>query len=615
MIVINERRVVVFSYDELKDVLEGIYDYSYIYLGNDIEIMGNINLSSDKKEIIICGTYLNYRHTLTLSDYGFNVDKENERVVIRNVNIESSNTNGVIYAPLDSNYRVITEYNDVIFEGVILSYNPYGTTKIIDCTATIKSRNGVNCRETCQSDNVIIGGRTSVNNETNNATLFIFSNNWPSFTILENSRVDISSTTKAFMNGTNKLNFSVLHDAEFNLITGDGFAAFSLHGAYNVLIDERASFVFIEKSHQRVPMWNIYGNLEVNEGANFQVINTYESTPSDNYNLYFRGSNQSMIFNNPKCVVLYNKNAPGIYASSDVNFAISVSRINMWSDSVEVSMAGSLDNLPLYSWYKESGLMYLSGTFNSTGSSIDVNNLTSDEMLKLPLIENFIWTGKKMLSMGNTYMNINPIDSSSNKICGYTIENSDVLIEYNGSSMEVSAGDTGLFEYNLSDSLSDNTEIKITSNAPGSFIYMTRIVTVPFDGELSLIKANDNISFSFEPISNTMILPKKEELLLTIIDSRLVSSKWKLYVHLSGPLTSDNGYTLSNAVIFKGIDDVEIKLNEVPTLVFTGQNNGGDTLVTNVTWSKEKGILLDMTDNYLEVNEEYSTKVIWNTEE
>ena len=71
----------------------------------------------------------------------------------------------------------------------------------------------------------------------------------------------------------------------------------------------------------------------------------------------------------------------------------------------------------------------------------------------------------------------------------------DVLIKYNGNLEIVNADDNGLFEYNLTTSIPDNTKIKLTSNVSGSFIYVARTVTTPFTVELTLIDANAFIDF------------------------------------------------------------------------------------------------------------------------
>ena len=91
-----------------------------------------------------------------------------------------------------------------------------------------------------------------------------------------------------------------------------------------------ANFTFIEKSHQRVPMWNVFGDLKVLEGASLSVINTYMNTPTDNYNIYFKGSNQKFILDNPKYINIYTKNANVVYTNNPVEFSFKFSRINMW---------------------------------------------------------------------------------------------------------------------------------------------------------------------------------------------------------------------------------------------------------------------------------------------
>lgn len=80
-------------------------------------------------------------------------------------------------------------------------------------------------------------------------------------------------------------------------------------------------------------------------------------------------------------------------------------------------------------------------------------------------------------------------------------------------------------------------------------------------------------------------------------------------------MTSQVGYTLPNALVFKKLDDEIISLSETPALVFTGTNNNGNAQRTLITWSKEKGPLLDLTDNALEVNEEYFAEVNFVLEE
>ena len=612
MLILNDYEVVVTSSSELKIVLEG-NNYKYIYLGNDIEVNEDINISNDRLNFILDGTYNNSRYTLTMNSNNI-MATNNKKIMIKNMNIINANVNGVIYS---TSSNVVVEYNNITFKGVEVSYLPYGTTRIIDSNIIIEATNGVASQEICESNNVEIGGNTTINSSTTNAPLFTYLNtSSPSFKFLPNSKVTIATDTMAFMNGTNRLNFKVMHDAEVNLITGNGFSAYTTHGAKDILIDERATFNFIEKSHQRIPMWVVFGDFKVNEGANLLVINTYSSTPSDNYNIHFKGSNQKLILNNPNSVVLYSKNANVLYTNNDLIFAFNINRINMWNTSKDISSAGSIDDLPNYSWYKDKDLMYISGTFNKDSTSINVHNLTSEELDKVSSIDNFDLNNKKSLSIGLSYINVDPITTDSDSIKGYTLSNSDVLIEYDNINTIVNSDDTGLFEYQLTDKLSSLGNIKITSNMGTSFIYTTRNIEVPFLGELTLAKVNNNIIFDMVPMSyNPVVLSRKDEMALTIIDSRVNTSNWKLYVCLSGIMVSDNGFILHDALIFKKTDNEEIKLTTSPSLIFTGEVNNGTTLVTNVTWSKEKGLLLNLDNNPLEINEEYNTKLIWSIEE
>ena len=380
------------------------------------------------------------------------------------------------------------------------------------------------------------------------------------------------------MSGTNKLNFTILHDTSVHLTTGNGFANLADYGTNNVLIDERASFKFLEKSHERIPMWAIFGSLTMKEASTLQIINSYNNTPSDNFNI--------------KC-----------------------SRINMWQNSTELSQAGDINNIPDYYWYKENDLIKLEGFITSSLTSITKNNFTPSELQTLSDICNFTFQNRKQFSIGTTYMNIHPINTSKNTISGHTDSFADVLIKYNSTSEIVNADDNGLFEYNLPSTISDNTKVELTSNVSGSFIYKTRTITTPFTGELTLLDANPSIDFSFVPIGDTYIFPKVSDLKTKIVDSRLSSSDWKLYAYINNPLTSSLGYTLENALVFKKFDDETIILTSTPTIVYTGKNNEGIVNFEDLNWSKEKGPLLDLTNDALVANEEYFATIYFYIEE
>lgn len=623
MEIINKKRVGVFTSEELKDILENDNGYEFIYLMADITLSSGIKINEKKEKIVIDGTYNNTRYTLT----GMNsteatdtivVSKTNKEILLRNINIIYSNTCGVIYVPLDSNYYgILTTYNHINFHGTRLAYNPYGNIKIIDSYIVIEETNGIASQEICLGNYVIIGGKTTITSSSTSSSLFYFRNNLtPSIVFLCQSDVSISTDTKEFMTGTNKLNFTILHDTKVNIVTANGLGPNPVYGTNNVLIEERATLIFIQKSHQRVPMWAAYGNFTMKKGSNLELINSYDGTPADNYNIHFKGSNCKLILDNPNSVVMYSKNASVFYTNNTLEYQIKCKRINLWSSSKTLTSAGDIYDLPEYSWYKDEDLLEISGTATSTTTTITSHNLTEEELEKLPDLNNFLLQSKKQFSIGDNIINIHPMDSSKKKISGHTTNMADVLIKYNGNEEKVEADDDGYFEYNIADTITDGTEIEVTSNVASSFIYGTKIVTSPYDGELSLMETTKAFVFSLTPLSsNPNILGKNESVSLKVVDSRVNSSEWKVYAYIEKPLTSQGGYTLPESLIFKKLDDEVIILNETPSLVFTGTNNNGDALRTLVTWSEEKGPLLDLTDNGLEANEEYFAEVIFILEE
>lgn len=622
MEIIDSQSVKVFTSQDLKEALENDNGYLNIYLANDITLESGITLNSNKKKIIIDGTKDN-KYTLT----GMNsvevadtivATSSNKEIVVRNMNISYTNTYGVVYVPLDTNYAgILTTYDSINFKGTRLAYNPYGKVKIVDSYIVIEETNGIASLEVCMGNYVIIGGKTTVTSSSTNGSLFYFRNNLsPSIVFLCQSDVSFSTNTREFMTGTNRLNFTILHDTKVNIVTANGFISNPVYGTNNVLIDERATLVLIQKAHQRVPMWSVFGNFVMKNGSNLEIINSYENTPADNYNLHFKGSSCKLILDNPNSVVMYSKNANIFYANNQVEYQIKCKRINLWSNSKTLTIAGDINDLPLYSWYKDDGLIEINGTFDSTTTSITSHNLTEEELTNLPELSNFLFQSKKQLSIGDAVINVHPINASKNKISGHTTNMADVLIKYNDVSQIVAADSDGLFEYSITDAITDGTEIEIISNVSSSFIYGTRKITSPFEGELSIINATKVFTFSLVPLATSpTIFPKTNDLTINVVDSRTTSSNWKIYAYIKMPPTSQAGYVLNDALIFKNFEDENIVLDENPKVVFNGVDSGGVVENNIINWSKEKGPLLDLTNEFLEANEEYFVEIYFILQE
>ncbi len=616
--IIDDNTVVVTTSDELKQALGDDNNYNYIYLGNDIIAANGFIINSNKSKVTIDGTYNNTRYTYTnylnQEEEVIKASKTNKKVILKNMNIISSHGYGVIFVPSHPNYSdVVIEYNNIIFGGVELSQNYYGTTKIIDSIIEVKDTNAVAAQRVCNSNRIIIDGNTTITNTSNTNTIFFFNDVISSSVkIMPNSRVNIT-TDKEFMNGTNKLDLIVGHGSEFLLTTGNGFAKTTTHGARNVIIEEMSNFTFIEKSHQRIPMWNIFGNFIVKEGASVSVLNTYMTTPSDNYNIYFKGTNQKFILDNPKYVNIYTKNSSVVYTNNPVNFIFKFTRINMWIYALDYTSACTLDDYPALYWYKENMLSEIKGVLNKDNTTITSHNFTEHELSSLSDMNNFSFQDKKILTIGLIKINVHPITDSVNTISGHTVPYSNIKIEYGNKNLTAMADENGLFEADVDSAILDNTRIKITSCLNGYFT--ERKVTTPFMGELTLLKATENIPFSMAPSSTKpIILFKENKTTVTVIDSRINGTNWKLYLNYINPMIEKEGKVLIDSLFFKNFNNEEIPLKTNKKLIFESSDSGGNVNVSNVTFSTDKGLFLKPSNDLLN-GEDYSTLIIWSVEE
>ena len=177
---INNKTVTVATSTELKEVLEENNTYEYIYLENDIILESGITINRNKTKVVIDGTYQNITHTLT----GMNSTKNTDTIIIntspkeiqiKNINIVSTNTYGILYTKLEvSNRETINIFDNITFKGTKLALNSYGTVKITNSNITIEETNSVDPQEVCEASYIIIGGKTNITSSSIYYSLFTF---------------------------------------------------------------------------------------------------------------------------------------------------------------------------------------------------------------------------------------------------------------------------------------------------------------------------------------------------------------------------------------------------------------------------------------------------------
>lgn len=601
MEIISESTVIVYSSSELKDVLESNNAYNYIYFGSDINLTSGIKIN--KKNITIDGTYNGIMHTLTDqkklgSTDGIYVSNITKNVTIKNMNITGYNYYGVIYVPENSNYSDTTiEYNGVNYDGCQCSYNPIGLTKFIDCYINIHD-SYASGNEVAECNRVELGGFTIINHESTSNSSFWFRNSNPSLTILSDSNVHFTSENRELFYGVNNLKLVIEENALFSVVSKSGMG-YSTYGTGEVLIDKNASLSISQTTRNgNNATWYSYGIITLNENSSLDIINEFSGV-SSNYNIYFRGNNSGLILNNPSRFVLYNSNGNVINSQNNSTFNFTYDRINLFDKVIDRSNDISLNTLPTYYWQEENNI---SGIFNSNSVTILNNNSTNT-------YDNFNFVNKQIFSVGTFSFHVNAITDKDTTMSGITLPYASVLIQYNDVTTIIKADEEGLFhlEYNIP--LDIGTKIKFNVKKYEDLLYYTKEVEVVYSGELVLDDATKYITF--EPIyidEQLKLCPRINELEIKIIDSRVNSTNWKLYASINHDLISESGKILKSSLVF--VSDSITVLSNDKTLVYTGQNNEGNILITYVSWADNEGILLQLND-YLEINTKYCAEITW----
>ena len=620
MTIINDATIVVYDSNELKKVLEENNAYTYIYFGNDITLTTGIKISNTKINITIDGTYESVRHNLidkksTSTSDSITAPSTLKTITLKNMNITGYNYYGVIYVPEGNSYKnVITEYNNITYVGPQISFHPSGLTRFINSNITIKE-NYSTSNEVAECNKIEIGGNTTILHKSTANSSFWFRNSDPSFTILSNAVVNFTSENRELIYGVTNLLFKVEKNAKFTVTSASGMG-YNSYGTGTTIIDQNASFTLRQtKSNGSYPAWYSYGKITMNNNSSLEIINDYTNINTSNYNIYFSSSNSGFILNNPYKVMLYNSKANIIYTNATIPFEFNFSRINLFNKLVDKDSWVNDDNIPTYSWYKEKESSLINGTFTNSSVIVNSHNFKADELNNLPSLDNFIFQNKKILTIGDFYVHTNALTDIDTVLNGITSKEASILIKYNDIIDLALADETGSFSYNYNNTLPVGTIITLTAKKSDELIYHTKKIQIVYSGELVLDEASNIINFKFEPINlNPILCPRNNELTITVTDSRINSSDWKLYASINQALTSSSGIVLKDALVFIDENGDMTTLSDSKTLVYTGTKNDGNVKVTKVTFDNDKGILLKVIEPIIN-NMEYESIISWSIEE
>lgn len=621
--VIDTNTVVVYNATELKTVLEANNGYTYIYFGANITLTKGISISSSKATVILDGTYQNIRYTYedmrstasanTISAQSASI----MQVTVKNMDVLGHNYYGLIYVPETSTLQnLVVEYNNIKYQGPQITYHPTGLSRYIDCTITILTSYAV-ANEVAECNRIEIGGNTTINHSSTGDSMFWYRGTVsPYFRVLSNAVVTITSEYRELFYGVNNLAFSILPGATFSLESHNGMG-YNGYSTGKVLLDTNSTVTITQTaSNGGYPTWYCNDSFIVNEGASLIMNCNYSGISTTNYNIYFRTTAASFVLNNPKYLLLYNSVADVIYTNSTISFSFQYCRINMWTKAAAMNIAGSLNDMPSYYWYKNQELSTVKGQILISSTVVLSNNYTTEELSNLFALSQFKFQGRKVISIGETVLIINPITDSDLKVTGIASSQADVQLSYNSTSQQVRADGTGNFSFSLDNQLPIGTKLSFIDNVAGSFLYKNKDVEIVYSGELLLSQKTQTITFSMVPYSiNPVLCGRSSDLSLTVTDSRVYSTDWKLYANILSPLSSETGDVLTDSLVYVDSKQEITPLTQQLLLVYQGEKNSGTTKITVITFPDDEGVLLRIMNEPIKNGVIYYAKIIWTLEE
>lgn len=625
----NETSVVVNNYNELAAAITSSDDYLTIYLNADIEITSRITFPPAKTNLTINGTYTNEqgvttRHTLTdmnsasITNSIYIASAASEiNVTLCNVDIIGKNYYGIVAVEAVNSTKAVTlTYQNINYTGPQISYNRQGMVRYIDSNITIKTSSGYASpsNELAEVNRVEIGGKTTIRHTSTGNAMFWITYANPSFKILENADVSITSESRETFYCDYSPDITIEKGANVTINTPRGmfYDTGSSQLAKSFLIDENANLKVTQTAvKSSVGTIRCGGDFTVSDGASLYIANTLSSSAP----LIQMTTTATVKFENPKSVVLYNKNGNLIkWTSGTGKININSEVVNYWLSAKDFPDAGTLSDTPLYIWTKsdESNVEIDASTSTSSTTSVSTN-MTSSDSQNPPSLQTFNLQNVRVLSMGQLSLKTNPISDVSTNITGNTNPSSNLKAEFLLNSVmrsvEGTSDTSGSFSLTLPEFFPLDTSVVVTAN--NNFKNRSETLTVVYTGTLEFKTIPNVLAFknTVIPTVKTTVARQDSDWSIVISDSRLESSDWSLYASIKNPFTSKNNHTLKDALVFIDENSKSFVINSEPTKVYSEKSVPSPT-DTTIKWSENQGMLLNITPQDI-LDESYATTITW----
>lgn len=625
----EEISVVVNNFSELAAAITGNNNYNTIYLNADIEMTARIDYPVSKTNLTINGTYTNEqgvtaRHTLTdmnsssITDSIYIASAASEiNVTLCNLDIIGKNYYGLVAVAAASSTKVVTlTYENVNYTGPQISYNRQGMVRYIDSNITIKTSSGYASpsNELAEANRVEIGGKTVIHHTSTGNAVFWFTYSNPSFKILENANVTINSESRETFYCDYSPEVTIGKGANFTVNTPKGmfYDTGSSQLAKSFLIENNASLKVTQTAVKSgVGTIRCSGDFTVSDGASLYIANTLASSAP----LLQMTATGAVKFENPKSVVLYNKNGNLIRWTSGTGKVIVNSQVvNYWLSAKDFPEAGTLADVPLYIWDKldKSNVEIEAATSTSATTAVSTN-VTSEDSAAPPSLQTFNLQNVRVLSMGQLALKTNAVSDAALSITGMTNSlanlKAEFLISSESKSVTGVSDASGAFSLVLPETLALGTSVQVTAN--DNFKNRSETLVVVYAGALEFKTVPSTLAFKSiaVPAAKTTIQRQEANWSIVVSDSRALSSNWGLYVSAEKPFTSASNHALKDAFVFIDEKDNSFIINSEPTKIYSGSAVSSPADVT-VVWPENQGMLLVVSPQDVFAGS-YSTTVTW----
>lgn len=624
------------NFAQLKNALENT-DETLVYLAANIQgESGGIRIPATKPDVIIDGTYDGIRHTY--SDYstyttGFGLQTDTIRIYLpaggtfsitmQNMDISSVNYYGPMSTPLgDANYANVTHImRGVSYYGPQVAYVGYGGVEYYDSDFEIDGTRFTVSEEFAQCNRVTFGGSITIKHAPYTAyNMFPFEGNAATraVTIKADADVHIRTNRIFFSGGTTP--FTIEAGASLDIESTTTLAPAGVY-ATPFTIGENASFTYIQTARNGA-VSTIYcnGDFTVAPGARVYMEARYSTT---NYLLRFYGTSCKLSVTDPESFVLRSPEAGLVYFTSATRLELQGGQINYWKKAADAQDPGGLLDLPEYSWRKIAGEdesvtpAFIKGSSTLTVFTLDSGgtNLTAQELDGKALTNLLLYTGF-VFAVGSLPLSLDPVTDDNHPVEGMTKPDAKVEVTYTVEGVDYTVTDTasadGSFSVVTAVPIPASEAVTVWVNRP---FLISSIQTNAVDaGELAVVSLPEQLTFT---IANKAVLTPKlfgrtdDDWTITVSDTRVRKTTWRLYASMNGHLTGDKNHMLPDTVIFRKEDGTVQILDDQPTLLWL-EDTGAS--IVDVRWARDKGLLMQECINPIRVNEQYTAAIDWQLE-